>query len=261
MAPRFSLIIPAYNEEHYLPRTIASIRRAETALGEAVEIIVSDNLSTDRTVAVAQDLGALVVQQDIRCISAVRNRGAEAASGDYLVFVDADDSMSENMLVEIRSVMESGRYIGGGVARTSYDRDSLGINVTHGLLRFRLWFAGISLFLFFTTKEAFDAIGGYNVNMKVGEDFDVAARLRKLGQERGLLFMNLRTAALVKSSRKFNEYGDWATFTHPIMALKAMLNKPEAIHEIWYKPRRESPSAEQFDTPDNDRKDATLDRK
>jgi glycosyltransferase involved in cell wall biosynthesis len=250
---RFSLIIPAYNEEKFLPRTIGAIRRAEAALGEPVEIVVSDNLSTDRTTDVARELGAVVVQQDIRCISAVRNRGAEAASGEILVFVDADDSMSENMLIEIRSVMDSGQYIGGGAANTYYDRDSWGIYVTHALLRARLWIAGISLFLFFTTKENFQTLGGYNVDMKVGEDFDIAARLRKMGEERGKRFANLRTVSLIKSARKFNEYGDWATFTHPIMAFRAILNKPDAIHEIWYKPRRESPAANQFDTHPDDR--------
>lgn len=245
---RFSLVIPAYNEEKFLPRTIGAIRKAESMLGEPVEIIVSDNISTDRTTDVARELGAKVVQTDIRCIGAVRNCGAREASGDYIVFVDADDAMSENMLIEIRSVMDSGKYIGGGVANTHYDRDSWGIYTTHGLLRMRLWFAGISLFLFFTRKETFDALGGYNETMKVGEDFDIAARLRKLGESQGKPFMNLRTALLTKSARKFNEYGDWATFAHPILTLKAMMNRPEVIHEIWYKPRRESPDAKQYDT-------------
>lgn len=109
---RFSLVIPAYNEEKFLTRTIAAIRRAETMLGESVEIIVSDNLSTDRTAEVARELGAVAVQQDIRCIGAVRNRGAEAATGEYIVFVDADDVMSENMLVEIRPKIQRVRRLG-----------------------------------------------------------------------------------------------------------------------------------------------------
>ncbi|NUM55432.1 MAG: glycosyltransferase [Candidatus Hydrogenedentes bacterium] len=250
---RFSVVIPAYNEEKFLPRTIASIRRAEAALGEKVEIIVSDNLSTDRTKEVARELGAMVVDEHVRCISAVRNRGARAATGEILVFVDADDSMSENMLVEVRSIMDSGRYVGGGARNTAYDRKSLGITTTHGLLQFRLWVEGISLFLFFTRKETFDAIGGYNVNMKVGEDYEIAVRLRRHGEARGKKFANVTTATLVKSSRKFNEYGDWATFRHPIMAIKAILNRPDAIHEIWYKARRESPAAEQFDTHESQR--------
>lgn len=250
---RLSVVVPAYNEERYLPRTIASIRRAEAALGENVELIVSDNLSTDRTKEVARELGAVVVEETTRCISAVRNRGAREATGEILVFVDADDSISENMLVEVRSIMDSGRYVGGGARKTGYDRKSLGIATTHGLLQFRLWIEGISLFLFFTRKDTFDAIGGYNEHMKVGEDYDIAVRLREFGKSQGIAFANVTSATLVKSARKFNEYGDWATFRHPIMAIKAIMNRPDAIHEIWYKPRRESPAAEQFDTRDADR--------
>ncbi|MDZ4861599.1 MAG: glycosyltransferase, partial [Candidatus Hydrogenedentes bacterium] len=231
-------IIPAYNEELFLPKTFSAIRRAEAALGESVEVIVADNMSSDQTVDVARDLGARVVQEETRCIGVVRNRAVLDASSENLIFLDADDSMSENMLVEIKKAMESGKYIGGGVARTIYERNSPGIYVTHGLLRFRLWIAGISLFLMYTTREAFDAIGGYNVTMKAGEDFELGAKLRALGKTRGQKFMNLKTAWLAKSARKFDEYGDWATFKNPRFTFRAMRNEPDAIHEIWYKERR-----------------------
>ena len=245
---KYSIIIPAYNEELFLPNTFAAIRRAEAALGEPVEIIVADNMSKDSTVEVARELGAKVVQEETRCIGVVRNRAVRDAAGEVLIFLDADDCMSENMLVEIRKVMDSGKYIGGGVARTIYERNSPGIYVTHGLLRFRLWIAGISLFLMYTTREAFDAIGGYNVTMKAGEDFELGAKLRALGKTRGQKFMNLKTAWLAKSARKFDEYGDWATFKNPRFTLKAMRNEPDAIHEIWYKERRAPAAANDADT-------------
>lgn len=248
---RFSVVIPAFNEERFLPRTIASIRSAEATLSERVEVIVSDNMSTDGTAEVARELGAIVVQQDIRCISAVRNRGAQEATGDILVFVDADDSISANTFVEIRALMESGKYIGGGARNTRYDRKALGIAVTHGLLQLRLRLEGISLFLFFTTKEAFEAIGGYNEQMRVGEDYDIAVKLRAYGRTKGMKFANVQSATLIKSARKFNEYGDWATFTHPALAVRALLNRQDAIDEIWYKARRASPAAKQFDTCDS----------
>src|SRR5207253_498250 len=122
----FSVVIPAFNEEHFLPKCLAAVQRAAAELAEPVEIIVADNCSTDRTVDLAREMGAKVVTVTTRCISAVRNQGAAAATGNYLVFVDADDLMSDNLLVEVKKVLESGRYIGGGVARTRYDRDSWG---------------------------------------------------------------------------------------------------------------------------------------
>jgi len=148
--------------------------------------------------------------------------------------------------------MDSGKYIGGGVARTIYERTSPGIFITHGLLRLRLWIAGISLFLMYCEKKTFDEIGGYNVTMRAGEDFELGIRLKELGKKRGQKFMNIKTAWLAKSARKFDEYGDWATFKNPRFTLKAMRNEPEAIHEIWYKERR-APGADDPESPSSDK--------
>lgn len=236
--PEFSVVIPAFNEEQYLPDTLKAIRRAEEALGEAVEIIVADNMSTDATAAVAKELGARVVPVEIRCISAVRNQGAAAATGRYLVFIDADDQLSENMFIAIKEAMDTGRYIGGGVANVRYDRNSLGIRITHGLINAGVVFSGLSMFLFYTTPEAFRAMGGFNEELLSTEDYDFARRLRKLGRERGLRYKNLRAACLIKSSRKFTEYGDWSLFRHPLLFAKALMNDRETVYELWYRPRR-----------------------
>lgn len=244
------MVIPAYNEARYLPATIAAVRRAEARLGEPVEIIVGDNASTDGTAAVAASLGARVVPVSIRCISVVRNTAAAHATGRYLVFVDADDLMSENLLVEVKRVLESGEYIGGGVARTRYDRDSWGIRITHGIVQSVLSFTGLSLFLFYTTPEAFEAAGRFNEDLLCTEDYDFAKRLRALGKRRGLRYKNLRSAYLVKSSRKFSEFGDWGAFTHPMAGVRAAMNDPDTAYEIWYKPRR--CGGEEF-APDGDR--------
>lgn len=236
--PTFSVIIPAFNEEDYLGPTLDAVRRAEVRLGEAVEIIVADNESTDRTAEVARQYGARVVSVDIHCISAVRNRGAAAATGDYLVFVDADNRMSANMLSEIKRVMDTGRCVGGGITRARYDRKSRGIALTHWLVQAGMRLTGLSMFLFYTTPEAFAAVGGFDETRLSAEDYDFAKRLRRHGRKRGLRYMNLRTVELVMSSRKFSEYGDWAVFRHPVMFLKACLNDPAVAHELWYNPAK-----------------------
>jgi glycosyltransferase involved in cell wall biosynthesis len=234
----FSVVIPAYNEEHFLPHTLGAVQRAAVQLGEPVEIIVADNCSTDATADVARSHGATVVTVTTRCISTVRNQGAAAATGRYLVFVDADDQMSENLLVEVRKVMESGRYVGGGVARTQYDRQSWGIRITHGFVQFGLSFTGLSMFLFYLSADDFRTLGGFDEKLLSTEDFDFAKRLRALGRARGLRYKNLRSAWLIKSSRKFKEYGDWMFLRHPVLSIKAAMNNPEVAHELWYKPRR-----------------------
>src|SRR5256714_12891856 len=114
---RFSVIIPAYNEEHYLPRLLDSIEvaRANYSGGrDQVEVIVADNDSTDRSAEVATVKGARVVHVAKRRIAAARNGGARAASADILCFIDADSAIHPQNFDAIDRVMESGRYIWGG---------------------------------------------------------------------------------------------------------------------------------------------------
>lgn len=240
----FSVVIPAYNEARYLPATLQAVRRAEDFLCEPVEIIVADNESTDATVAVAREYGARVVTVDIHCIAAVRNRGAAAATGRYLVFCDADNRMSPNMLDAIRRKMDTGRYVGGGITRARYDRESRGIRLTHGLVNLGVRASGLSMFLFYTTPEAFWGAGAFDEARLSAEDFDFAKRLRTYGKSRGLRYANLAEGELVMSARKFNEYGDWALFRYPVKFLKACLNDPDTAYELWYNPAKRAGQGE-----------------
>lgn len=242
MQPVFSVIVPAYNEERYLPKSLGAINKAAEFLGEAVEVIVADNLSTDRTREVAREFGARVVPVSIKCISAVRNGAAQEATGKYLIFVDADNCVSEDLFVEIKKVLDSGEFIGGGLVSAHYDRDALGLRLTHGLVKLGVAFTGVSMFLFYTTAEAFQAIGGFNEQLLATEDHEFAMRLRRLGKTRGQKYCNLRKGHVVLSSRKFDEYGDWMVLSHPLKWIKACFNRRDAVYELWYKPRRESPA-------------------
>jgi len=88
--PRFSVIIPAYNAEKFITRAIDSVLEQTWP---AHEIIVIDDGSTDTTAASVASFGASVryVYQNNAGVSAARNSGAQAATGDWLAFLDADD--------------------------------------------------------------------------------------------------------------------------------------------------------------------------
>src|SRR5262245_61274581 len=92
--PGISVVIPAFNEEAYIERTIESLRAATTYLeslgGSTVELLVVDNASTDATATLATRLGVRVVDEREHNVSKVRNTGARAAMYDVLVFIDAD---------------------------------------------------------------------------------------------------------------------------------------------------------------------------
>src|ERR1700733_74408 len=84
------------------------------ARGWATELIVCDNNSTDRTAELARAAGATVVFEPINQIARARNKGAEAASGDWLVFVDADSHPSAELFADVTEAIESGKYLYGG---------------------------------------------------------------------------------------------------------------------------------------------------
>jgi glycosyltransferase involved in cell wall biosynthesis len=108
---KVSIVVPAFNEEKLLAATLASIR--EAAGGLDAELIVCDNNSTDRTAEIARQAGAKVVFEPVNQISRARNAGAAAASGDWLVFVDADSFPDRDLFAELSQAMASGRYVGG----------------------------------------------------------------------------------------------------------------------------------------------------
>jgi glycosyltransferase involved in cell wall biosynthesis len=236
--PAFSIVIPAFDEERYLPKCLDAIDHAAAALGEPVEVIVVDNKSHDRTPEIARERGATVVTAEEKCLSVIRNRGAAAATGRYLGFVDADSLMSENMLVEIKAVLDSGRYVGGGVVNVTTDRMSLGIALHFAAAVPAFLLTRLSGVLFYTTPEAFRAIGGFDESLYAIEDVDFAKRLRAYGRKKGLRYKNLTRAKVVTSARKFDEFGDWFIFRRPGMVVKALLNNRKVAHEIWYRRRR-----------------------
>ncbi len=87
--PLISVIIPCYNHGAYLPEAFASIWQQDYP---AVEIVVVDDGSTDTTREVAQHYPAVkYVYQANQGLSAARNTGLTHSTGQYLVFLDADD--------------------------------------------------------------------------------------------------------------------------------------------------------------------------
>jgi glycosyltransferase involved in cell wall biosynthesis len=83
-----SVVVPAYNGEWFVGAAIQSVQ-AQT-LGVS-EIIVVDDGSTDRTAEIAKELGAAIIQQPNRGVSAARNAGIRAARNEWVAFIDQDD--------------------------------------------------------------------------------------------------------------------------------------------------------------------------
>src|SRR3954452_9659515 len=112
-----SVVIPAFNEERLLAESLRQVRAAMTAFdrrGWQSELIVCDNNSTDRTAEIARAAGANVVFEPVNQISRARNSGAAAATGDWLVFVDADSHPSAGLFTDMAKEIQSGTCFAGG---------------------------------------------------------------------------------------------------------------------------------------------------
>ncbi len=109
--PRFTVVIPAHNEEKYIGKCLrAVISASEYVRLDTVEMIVVANRCTDKTVSIAKHYGARVLINDEKCIAAIRNTGVRASNGEIVVAVDADSLMTKHSLAEIREKLESGIY-------------------------------------------------------------------------------------------------------------------------------------------------------
>ena len=236
---RFSVVIPAHNEEKYIGRCVRAVRSASKYVQpDEVEIVVVANRCTDRTAEIAERLGARVVADESRCISAVRNAGIKAADGDIVVTVDADSLMTKYSLREIREFLESGEFIGGGTV-PRFDRMSLGIAVSSAYVALNMLPAvlkhgALSGAMFWAYRKDIESIGGFDESLVSLEDLDFAARLKKLGSERGLKYGTLKKSYVTTSSRKFDEFGDWYLIKNRRLTKRIFTGRDRAAADEFY---------------------------
>lgn len=177
-----SVVIPAYNEELLLGRTLTAVNAAAREVGEAYEIIVADDASTDRTPEIAREHGARLVSVQHRQIAATRNSGAREANGQMLLFLDADTIATPEAVRGAVQAMRAGA-VGGG-CRFRFDGQ---IPLYGKLLQlafhpiYRILRVGAGCFLF-CTKDAFEKVGGFDERLFGAEELSLSWALGKLGR-------------------------------------------------------------------------------
>ncbi len=237
MFPYMSIIIPAYNEEKFIGRLLKSVRKAERLLkietGMAVEIIVVNNNSTDKTESVALEYGAKVVYEPVHNISKVRNTGFKHSHGDIVIFSDADNYISENSLLQIYKAMKSDKYIGGGM-KFGWDKHSFfyhfiafGVNIGSRIL-------GLTGVMIYTHRDEFEKIGGFNEQFYCGEDILFVRTLKKATKHNKLKYKNIFKAKIVTSARRFNKMTLRDAVHFCVILLKPSLMKIQNNCKVWY---------------------------
>ena len=221
MNPKISLIVPAHNEAAFLPACLDAAARSAEKIDHEVEILVVLNRCTDETEAIARSRGCVIVREDAKNLSLIRNAGAAAARG------------------EILRLLEAGRHVGGG-AFVLPERWSLGIVASVMSILPYLAFSGVSFGLFWCRAEDFHAIGGFDARLVSVEDVDFAQRLKAHGRKSGRKWGTIFRAPVVTSCRKFDEFGDWYLVRNPGFVRRVFRGTDrKAADHYWYDVRSE----------------------
>jgi glycosyltransferase involved in cell wall biosynthesis len=202
---KYSVIVPAYNEQQLLPRTLAHLKKAMESQKLRGEIIVVDNNSTDRTAEIAQEQGAQLTFEPFRQISRARNAGARLAKGRYLIFLDADTLLSKELLKTALDNLENGKHCGGG---TLIHFDTPLPFLAGKLVLLWNWLSKAQSLaagsFVYCLNEGFLAIGGFSEKIYASEEIFFSRQLTAWGKANDLLFTIIVEYPVITSSRKFH---------------------------------------------------------
>lgn len=240
---QLSIVIPAFNEARLIEQTLQSVAAsvaANTRPDFTSEVIVVDNNSTDNTAELATRAGAHVVFEPINQIGRARNAGAAQATGDWLLFLDADSLLSPGLLADILRVIESGTYVGCG-STLRMDGLPWWANMT---LRFWTavsvlcrWAAGA---LIVCRRDAFQDVGGFDQDLYALDEIRLSKQLKRWGRRHGLHFTILMKHPLQTSSRKISLYSsrEIAAQIFRIFLLPQQTLQDRKHLSVWYDGRR-----------------------
>jgi glycosyltransferase involved in cell wall biosynthesis len=230
-----SFVVPAYNEERHLGRTLSAIIAEAQRTRCKVEIIVVNNASTDGTGALAASFpGVIVVDEPEKGLVKARRAGFERATGDLIANVDADTIVTDGWLARVldyfRSqpglVALSGPYIYYDVPKTTRAAVRAFYIMGYAFYVLNRFVLGVGSMLqggnFVVRRNALVAIGGYNERFSFyGEDTDLARRLHEIGAVKFTFRLpalssgrRLLEEGLLRIGLRYSMNFVWATFRH-----------------------------------------------
>ncbi|MDP3882795.1 MAG: glycosyltransferase [Candidatus Staskawiczbacteria bacterium] len=199
---KISIVIPARNEEKFIQKTIESLKSATVC---PLEIIVVVNGSEDKTFKIAKQYATKALNfSEALGPSAARNKGAKIATGEILIFLDADTEVSVNT---IREILKNFSFETVGVCSAEISeklRDKkLRAKIFFAFKNFlhRAKFHKGSIALIFCSKEVFLRINGFDEDMWVGELNDFIKR----ALESGAKYKFLGSCYVVTSLRRYEK--------------------------------------------------------
>ncbi|MBC2695901.1 MAG: glycosyltransferase [Desulfobacteraceae bacterium] len=233
----YSIIIPAYNEEKWLPKTLDVLKKSMETVEAKGEIIVVDNNSTDNTSQIAKEYGVRLIYEPINRISSARNAGVKIAKGQFLIFLDADTFLSPDLLQKAISNLSSGKCCGGGVVIAAAEK------ALHPFAQkvVDLWnwisikFGLAAGCFIYCLRKGFDDTGGFSELVYAGEEIFFSYFLKAWGKKKGLDFRIILSPPVLTSIRKL----EWFTVYQMILRISFIVVFPYAIRfrifcSSWY---------------------------
>jgi glycosyltransferase involved in cell wall biosynthesis len=181
-----------------------------------------------------------VVFEPINQIARARNTGASVATGDWLVFIDADSHPSADLMRDVAEAIGSGKVIAGGSTLRMEIQNRVGRFIAAGWNRVSRWRRLMAGSFIFVEAAAFRAIGGFSHELFAGEELDLSLRLKKHARPSGRRIVILHRHPLLTSARKLHLYSNWELlrfFCKAAFAHRKILRSREACHP-WYDGRR-----------------------
>jgi glycosyltransferase involved in cell wall biosynthesis len=217
--PLLSVIIPTFNEEQNLPTLLKTLK--EQTFRDFEVVVADSHNTTDKTKEIARAGGCRVVEGG--SVSQGRNSGAAAALGRVFLFLDADVALPNQFFLEDTVNEFVARDLDLATCRVrAMDGDNYD-KLLHGLYNVYSVALGKILphipgFCFFIKRSVYEAVGGFDVDVKLAEDHELARRGSKIGTF-GFLF----TQCIPVSTRRFERDGRFTTAIKYILCELHML--------------------------------------
>jgi len=225
---RVSIVIPTLQEEDYIGKLLFKL----AAIDQNLELVVVDGGSTDRTVEIARKFTEKVYVLNERGIGKARNYGAYKATGDIVVFMDADVEPPPDFLKKVLMVFSRDDVV--GATCNIMPKNPL----IHEVFFFRLYNLLLYVLSYFkphsrgeflaVKREVFLKVRGFNEKLPCIEDHDLALRLSKVGR---VVF--LKNLTVYESMRRFRKKGFFSVLKMWISNYISLILFNRTITKSW----------------------------
>lgn len=219
---KLSIVIPAHNEEKYLPRCLESLKHQ---IYKDFEIIVVDNASTDNTSTIAKQFGATVIHESKKGVGAARRAGFAITKGEISITTDADCTFPSDWLEKIAKVFNKNPNTIAIYGISSLD-DAGAIKRILSKLGTKIFFAANDLLnkKQFTgcnlavRKSTYNQTAGFDANIRICEDADLCKKLMRIGKIKFIPSLLVYTSA-----RRFKN-----------TSIKTLLGYIKLYYQTWW---------------------------